>query len=447
MAVNWRRIARTAVDSSSALPSLLQAYWCFTILLCIASVAGPEVYAHLGYQDFPWAPVLLPSGHYTSLDLLCFSDRFAFFHQLRFFTGPHTQEFNYPAPIAIFLELFFLLTPDPAMLYFGFGVFCFTVAGVLFARALSRRGVLPLGALLFTVSLLVCAYPVQLLLLLGNTELAVWICTALGVWAHVTRRSWLAAVCFGLATSMKYFPLVYFGLLLARRQYRQTLAGIATAVLSTLLSLAILGPTIRIAYVGLSDGVQVFADRYINRFNDLESGIDHSIFNVVRYVMHAYHFDGNIPDGSLPYLASAAALGLACYVWRIRKLPTFNQVLALAVASVLLPPVSHDYTLIHLLAPLAMLLLQIVEQPPARGTPAWTWTAVTLSLFALLFAGENYLIVDELRLGGELKAIVLVSLFFVALTVRFTPCDSLADRAEAPAPESVGVPSSTPSQA
>ena len=54
---------------------------------------------------------------------------------------------------------------------------------------------------------------------------------------------------------------------------------------------------------------------------------------------------------------SVAVSGVILWFWRIRKPPILNQVTALSVASVLLPPLSHDYTLMHLYAPWVMLVM------------------------------------------------------------------------------------------
>jgi len=57
------------------------------------------------------------------------------------------------------------------------------------------------------------------------------------------------------------------------------------------------------------------------------------------------------------YMAVARRSRFNLYFWRIRTLPRTNQILALTVASIMLPPVSGDYTLIHLYIPWGALVL------------------------------------------------------------------------------------------
>ena len=90
---------------------------------------------------------------------------------------------------------------------------------------------------------------------------------------------------------------------------------------------------------------------------------------------------------------------------RIRKLPLLNQILALSVCAVLLPPVSFDYTLVHLLVPVGLLCLYTAPMP---------WRAVAglrlcLVCFALIFNVDAFVSLHW-RLAGEFRAVVLVVL-------------------------------------
>jgi hypothetical protein len=119
-----------------------------------------------------------------------------------------------------------------------------------------------------------------------------------------------------------------------------------------------------------------------------------------------------------------ALAGLILYLLKIRHLPLINQVLCLCIASILLPPVSYDYTLMHLYIPWAMLVLFAQEQWASRRSVAGLTAA--LALLAFLFAPESEMICQSVRFGGQLKAIALMALLVVSLKYPFSNLSALA---------------------
>ncbi len=393
------------------LPRVLRWYWAAMFLLTGLGFLATLVFTGwLHRTAYPYAYTLLPP-EYDNGDFTCYAFRFAHFHELSFFTLPG-QPFNYPAPVALLYALFYRFAAHPAARFVEVSGLCFVAAALLFARALTRRGTRPGTALSFSLSALMLSYPFMLEFYLSNMEVAVWACLAVGVWAYAKDRPWLAAGCFGLAASLKIYPIVYLALTLARRQYREACFGLAVCGASLGASLYLLGPTVGEAYRGLESGVNQFKVNYVFRFNPLESGIDHSLFGFLKQGLRVARRIDLLPRVAGPYLLVAAITGVALYFVWIRKLPAINQVLALTVASILFPPVSHDYTLIHLYAPWAMLILGLVEE---RREAAPGVVTMMLALFLILFSPENYLIVRGLRMGGPLKAVALMALFGLAL--------------------------------
>ena len=122
------------------------------------------------------------------------------------------------------------------------------------------------------------------------------------------------------------------------------------------------------------------------------------------------------------YLGVVAFAGVALWIFRIRKLPLTNQVLALTTASVLLPPISHDYTLMHLYAPWAMLVFATLQ---GRRIPG---LGIAFTCFALLFTPQSYLIYYSARFAGEFKSVVLVVLFLTSLRFAFADLDGAPHR-------------------
>ncbi len=121
----------------------------------------------------------------------------------------------------------------------------------------------------------------------------------------------------------------------------------------------------------------------------------------------------------------AASSGIILFFWKICKLPRANQILALAVASILLPPMSYDYTLTH--------LVYSVGRPcAARGLDtkknAITWIGSRFYLHGYPDAPESGLILLGVRVAGQLKAFVLLALFVISIAYPFPESESADDQ-------------------
>ena len=90
------------------------------------------------------------------------------------------------------------------------------------------------------------------------------------------------------------------------------------------------------------------------------------------------------------------------YVLRVRRLPRLNQFLLISIAMVSLPPVSYDYTLLHLYPGFALLTFLAIDAARRGSTP------IVLKhlfwCFTLLFASENFVYWLGFRLNGPIKA-------------------------------------------
>ena len=83
-------------------------------------------------------------------------------------------------------------------------------------------------------------------------------------------------------------------------------------------------------------------------------------------------------------IAASLVAAVWLYFKRIFKLPLLNQVLSLTICSILLPPVSHDYTLIQMYAPWA-----IVHADYRYAGQFKALVLLVLLLLALRFPLEN----------------------------------------------------------
>ena len=408
------------------LPSELKVFWALTLSLvagCLAAEAISKSLLHLsGIYTWPF----LVFRHWW--DFRVFQPRFAFFHQIGFFSfdpqlGMH---FMYLAPGAVLYQTFYSYRAHPIQLYLAVVSGCLLFSVAMFGRALFRRG-MPLAltcALCGSVFLL--SYPFWFEMLLGNLEICIWILVTAGVWAFFSGRSYAAAALFGIAGAIKMYPLIYLGLLLSARRYRPVVYALGLVAVLNLVSLWLVYPDLRVAWTGILGGLEAFRQEYLLPLLPLETGFDHSLFSIVKRTIVAREPVGYFPDvarAATIYLRGMAVLGLVLYFGRIRRLPWINQVLCLCVASVLMTPVSHDYTLIHLYVPWAMLTLFALDRwkrDGGVGLPASIpGLLAAMVCFAILFAPETEMIWSGLSYGGQVKALVLAVLLGVGLRFPF----------------------------
>ena len=156
-----------------------------------------------------------------------------------------------------------------------------------------------------------------------------------------------------------------------------------------------------------------------------ELAANHSLFVWAKFAAAAARF----PVGSVgtTYFLCGAVLFVAVYFGKVRKLPVANQVLFVTLFMVMFPPISYFYTLTHLYAPWALLVMLAVRTERGdvrlaglRGTILWflpVFAAFTLFTFrhALLF-------------GGLIQSAVMVFLGLGALTFRFEETEACEGR-------------------
>ncbi len=349
-------------------------------------------------------------------DLGCFRQRFYYFHSPAFFYNyPATETFMYPPLMAVLYKFFYFFHFQNRWFY-GLTEAAICLMMALLARNLRHRGLFAYRIGLLLGCTLLLSYPLYFENYLGNMEICVFIILAAGVWAFFYSRGYTAAACFGVAGALKIFPLVYVGLLLARKQYRQTIFALAVAAASTVAAFWLVCPVMSTSVRGIQSGLGEFRIRYMLQFR-FENRFDHSIYALIKALFPAVRQSTLAPHALSVYLLVAASLGTVLYFWKIRNLAVYNQVLALSVASVVLPPTSHDYTLLHMYIPWALLVICALDSEKRRVRISGLMSAFVC--FAILFAPETEFIVYGRSYGGQIKALTLIALFLLALRHRF----------------------------
>ncbi len=350
------------------------------------------VMTHLLRTPHPYG-VTLFWGSFNGSDFSVFGER-----SQHFGTPSYWDEFNYPftypAPLAVVFALLFRL-PHPLAIYLVLCIAALIFWAVWLARELASAGIKARQAAAFVTLILVASWPVVTLLNTANIEGLLAIVLAAGVYAVLREKFWLGATLIGLAAAMKLFPFILLALLISRRRYREFAWGIAVAAITTLASLALLGPTILAAQRHIADGLRFINEAFILSTQRDALNYSHSLFSVLKFAIALIakllgsHASDSLLNTTLRlYMVAAAIVGVVLYFTIIRKLPILNQLLALTICAVLLPPLSADYTLLELLLPFGLLCLYAVESKDSGLVPC---LAPCFGCFAVLFAWETFL--------------------------------------------------------
>ena len=397
------------------LPPVLRQFAWALAALALFSLVYTYAVSYLLQTLHPYGVILFWNAHVGS-DLTTFAERSSHFG-----TPSYWNEFNYPftypAPIAPIFALLFKLH-HPLAAYWTLCVVGLTVWSIWLTRLLISAGVHISQAAAFVLVTLTASWPIVLLLNTANIEGLLAIVLAAGVYAVLRDRCWLGATLIGIATAMKLFPFILLALLLLKRRYREFVWGLVVAAITTLASLALLGPTIAAAQRHIADGFRFINEAFILSTQRDALNYSHSLFSLLKFAVAviarllgqpANHTLLSVSLGV--YMVATAVAGLALYFGVIRKLPILNQLLALTICAVLLPPLSADYTLLELFLPFGLVCLYAAETRTAPETPD---LAPIFGCFAVLFGWETFLTVHY-AFDRPLRAVVLTILLLLFL--------------------------------
>ena len=375
-----------------ALPLLILAFATFAALLWLLPLFSPH-------------RILFPPGP-AFADVLVYKGRFTLYHSAKFFTSQSFSAFAYPAGSALIYEALYK-TLNPVQTYWVLAAIVTLVAMIATYLCLSRAR----HRNLFFPLLVAASFPLIFLIQRANIEIVLWLVIAAGIVAYRRGQSILAAVLFGIAATTKLYPIFMLGLFLgpATKRSRQDLpafvVGIATFVAGMIAALVHAGPTFTIAAQGFFSGVSRFQDHYVEVVSRVEVVFDHCFFSPVKYWAFTHH--GSPAPYTHVYFLVAGVLALLLFA-RVRSLPFLNRTVFLTVAMVALPPVSFDYTLVHLYLP----LLLVISAAAAPRAPATTLVALVLLLFLFLPLASLWVVTTwptGLMQAAALLALMLLS--------------------------------------
>jgi hypothetical protein len=416
------RVRRMRGDATT-LPPLLRRYWLAMALLTALSILYTASVALRYHLKFPYGIGML-YGDSLWGDLLVFRPGFIHFGTPQFWSS-FEYPFTYPAPLAVVLGVLFRLG-HPVKIYLVIETAAIAAAAWWFVRQLTKRGISAGIASAFTLSCLAMTWPLLFLIDTANAEGFVIIALALGVYAVLRKRWWLGAALIGIAGSMKFFPLILLGLLLARRRYVEFAGGIVVAAIVTVASLAVLGPSVVEAQRHIDAGFALIQSLYLYTMKPDAAALDHSLWVGVRYaavygdrLLHpaaAARTAAVLAISLRAYLIVTAIAGLTLFFARMRRMPTLNIVLALTICAVLLPPLSLEYTLVHLLLPFALLCAYATDM--GQQGVAVEGLGACFGCFVIIFNIETFL-TNRFFYAAEARTLALVVLLVLVLRHRF----------------------------
>ena len=380
---------------------------------CLAAELFCRFILHWG---FPYTYPFVPFGA-IFCDFHDYCSKFFLFHSRAFYG--YGAILTYPAPTVAVFKIFLPYSTlqqhyrVATLSFIAFLVLSSLVMLGFFYRALVARGLSRRSAALYCGGVYLLSFPMWFEFHQGNIEVIVWIILSIGIWAHWTSRSWLASVCFGTAAAMKLFPAILLGLLLAKKQYRQLALALVVAGAVTLAGLWLVCPDIAFSWHQTNAAILFMRDNQM--LTPARSNFNHTLWTLLRTFLPPTISPAHLGRLLKIYMASAAIAGGALYFLRIVRLTVVNQILCLSIASILFPPISHDYTLIHLYAPFALITFVALQQGdrPSRAFQ------VALALFAFVLSFQQEFIVHGTRLGGVMRAVALLALFILSVTCPF----------------------------
>jgi hypothetical protein len=417
--VEWESADCTTTDSladESRLPVELRVFCGTVVLLAVACAISECIGQFLMHRPHPYNWPFMP--FFGNADMNCYIQRFPYFHHIEFFSfdprlGPI---FGYPAPAAV-LYKFFYLSPHPIRFFFVVSLSLMTVLAAALVRAIRAEGVSQRTTALFMSFAVVLSYPLWFEFLLANLEVFVFLAVAAGILAFLRGHTYTAAALIAIAGSIKIVPLIYLGLLVARKQYRQLLFALGLVAAITLASLWLVYPNVTVSLRGINMGLDLFRNSYMLRFRSEEIGFDHSIFAAIKQFTLTFESPSTISVVLSRYTCLAAMTGILLFFTRIQKLPVLNQILCLTVAELVLPPLSHDYTLLNLYLSWGLLIvLCLREARKGRHIPGMM---AVFFCFAILMSPETEIIAAGQSYGGQMKCAVLLALVVLALRFPF----------------------------
>ena len=310
------------------------------------------VYFRVMHTLFPGA---FPLPTFLFSPILRFGDYFEPYLVARLYGPPYNITTVYSPLVHLFMTA---LTHAPAVagLALILTVFAVSLVALLWYGVTARVGPRRLRqgyVMIFSF----LSYPVLFLVDRANLEMLVFALLAAFVWLYYWRGSRWAFLPLALAIAAKYYAVVLVFVFIAERRWRQLALCLATALAveaaATLILSAVSGFTITQVITNtirtLGAGNQA-GDIDGARFSHNLAGAFALLDRMTGYALQSI--------GGLQLAVKILEVGIFLVVVVVichYEMPAWKRLAALVICMTVFAPESHDYTLIHLLLPLALL--------------------------------------------------------------------------------------------
>jgi hypothetical protein len=262
-----------------------------------------------------------------------------------------------------------------------------------------------------TIVLCGLSYPVIFVLDRANLEMVVFVLLAAFVYLYYVRDSKWSWLPLSFAIAGKYYWVVLLVLLVSDRRWRQLALTVAGTVAITLGSAVVLGAVSGAGFSGVVRSTLLTLGAHAgNGTGAYAVQHGHSLFSIPYFIDRSTDFWLQMHvDLVRVYLVLAIGLFMLVVARLVLyEVEAWRKLTALVVCAVLLPFENHDYTLIHLFLPLALVGLWGV-----RSRRAWVYVVC----FGLLLVPLDYVQFGNWVSWSSLAyAILLIVLLVAVLT-------------------------------
>lgn len=200
------------------------------------------------------------------------------------------------------------------------------------------------------------SYPVLFLVDRANLEMLVFALLAAFVWLYYWRGSRWAFLPLSLAIAAKYYAVVLLVVLVAERRWRQLALCVAAAVAAEALA------TVALSAVSGFSVFQVIANTRYTLAHHQQIGIagvwfSHNLVGAFALIdrMTGYGLQSIVGFQLALHILELGIFVVVVICCVAYDMPAWKRLAALVICMLVLPQESHDYTMIHLFLPLALI--------------------------------------------------------------------------------------------
>jgi len=189
----------------------------------------------------------------------------------------------------------------------------------------------------------------------GNLGLAVTLFCIIGAYFHLTNKTRVSMIFFGLAGAMKLYPILFLGLSLKNRQWRDFWAGVGAFALGIFLPLLFYSE-------GFSKNAQALLQQFTQSSNPAHA------LTIQAYNNSPYALFLGLKTSSFPFFSSLGeylansyylTLGIFCCFFLVlaifSKMTTFDSALIFASIMCFLPNIVGGYVLLLMFVPIVFI--------------------------------------------------------------------------------------------